>query len=267
MHHCRRPHIRVKLARFRIAQIAIFRTTMQVQPDNIYRTAPTELLLARELAALDPLLAGIYGRHGLYIRPQSMPDVPEPAHLLGNLITLHIDTPDRLAGELNCAPSQLPFASDSFKLIVIQHAAENIAEPALFSAELARVLAPEGVALILGFNPYSAWRPWLALQQRRLPGSMLHLQSPHLWETQLAEHDIDVMQLRYLGAFFPRASAVAQAPDDSARALRWLSGLRGAYLLLARKRRSTLTPLRLRKTSRERAPAPHLVPGARRAQS
>ena len=239
---------------------------MQAEPDNIYRTAPAELLLARELAALDPLLAGIYGRHGLHIRPQSMPDVAEPAHLLGNLITLHIDTPYRLAGALNCAPSQLPFASDSFKLILVQHAAENIAESALFSAELARVLAPEGVALILGFNPYSAWRPWLALQQRRLPGAALRLQSPHLWETQLAQYDIDVTQRRYLGAFLPRVSVAAHAPDHSARSMRWLAGLRGAYLLIARKRRSTLTPLRLRKTPRERAQAPHLVPGARRAR-
>jgi SAM-dependent methyltransferase len=239
---------------------------MQAEPDNIYRSAPTELLLARELAALDPLLAGIYGRHGLYIRPQYMPEVAEPAHLLGNLITLHIDTPHRLAGALSCAPSQLPFASESFKLIVVQHAAENIAEPALFSDELARVLAPEGVALILGFNPYSAWRPWLALQQRRMPGCAVRLQSPHRWETQLAQYDIDVMQRRYVGSFLPRASAAAQAPDDSARSLRWLSGLRGAYLLLARKRRSTLTPLRLRKAPRERAQAPRLVPGAGRAR-
>jgi len=239
---------------------------MQAEPDNIYRTAPAESLLARELAALDPLLAGIYGRHGLYIRPQSMPEVPEPAHLLGNLITLHIDTPYRLAGTLTCAASQLPFANDSFKLILVQHAAENIAEPALFSAELARVLAPEGVALILGFNPYSAWRPWLGLQQRRTHGSALRLQSPHLWETQLAQHDIDVMQCRYLGAFLPRASNAAHAPDETKRPLRWLAGLRGAYLLIARKRRSTLTPLRLRKTPRERVQVPHLVPGARRAR-
>ncbi len=239
---------------------------MQAEPDNIYRTAPAELLLARELAALDPLLAGIYGRHGLYIRPQYIPDVTEPAHLLGNLITLYIDTPYRFAGALHCVPSQLPFASDSFKLILVQHAAENIAEPVLFSAELARVLAPEGVALILGFNPFSAWRPWLALQQRRLPGSALRLQSPHLWESQLAQHDIDVMQRRYLGAFLPRAADAAHVPDDAARSLRWLAGLRGAYLLIARKRRSTLTPLRLRKAPRERTPAPHLVPGARRAR-
>jgi SAM-dependent methyltransferase len=235
---------------------------MQAESDNIYATTPASQLLMRELAILEPLLAGIYGQHGLYIRPQAM-YTAEPAHLLSSLTTLHMVAPQHLAGSLHCTPTQLPFASDSFKLILVQHAAESVAEPELFAAELARVLAPEGVALILGFNPWSAWRPWLALQHRRRPGSTLQLQSPHIWETQLAHHDIDVMQTRYLGSFLPRAANEPQAPDD-ARSLPWLASLRGAYLLLARKRRSALTPLRLRKPQRERArPSPQLAPGAR----
>lgn len=235
---------------------------MQVESDSIYGTMPASFLLAHEVAALDSLLAGIYGQFGLYIKPQSL-RTTEPAHRLTRMITLHMDMPKRLAGSLHCTTDQLPFASDSFKLILVQHAAESVATPEFFSAELARVLAPEGVALILGFNTCSAWRPWLALQQRRMSGSTLHLQSPRLWATQLARYDIEVMQTHYLGPFLPHVSNAPTMQNNTVPSLHWFTRFRGAYVLLARKRRSTLTPLRLRKPQRKRALPPYFAPGAR----
>jgi hypothetical protein len=130
-------------------------------------------------------------------------------------------------------------------------------------AELARVLAPEGVALILGFNPMSLWRPWLLLNAPRGP-SALRLRSARTWQQLLARESVDTLQVRYPGVFLPHADYPAGAAETSVLA-RTFGCLGSSWLVLARKRRSTLTPLRLRTAPRELALNPRLAPGAHRA--
>lgn len=51
----------------------------------------------------------------------------------------------------------LPFASDSFDVVVLIHRLEFTGEPHQVLREAERVLAPEGRLLVVGFNPYSSW--------------------------------------------------------------------------------------------------------------
>ena len=57
---------------------------------SLYSSAPIRALFARELAAIGPVLAGVYGNYGLLL--QAHPDAPAelPVHLLGNMVTLKI---------------------------------------------------------------------------------------------------------------------------------------------------------------------------------
>jgi SAM-dependent methyltransferase len=166
------------------------------------------------------------------------------------------EDPRTLHGVLRCTPWQLPFASESFKLLIVQHVLEQIENPESCAAELARVLAPEGVALVLGFNPYGTWRPWLALHAEHV-----RPRSAHAWRMQFAREQVDTLQVRFPGSLWPRASMSAEPNAISAH----LARLGSSWLLLARKRRSTLTPLRLRSAQRELALSPRLAPGAQRA--
>jgi SAM-dependent methyltransferase len=234
----------------------------RLNSDMFYTSAPVKALFARELVALAPIVSGIYGNYGLFLRAHTAASAALSAHLLGTTVELAL-TEKQFAGAARCDPAQLPFASDSFKLLVAQHVFEQIDQADECVAELARVLAPEGVALILGFNPLSLWRPWLWLNAPRGP-SALHLRSARTWQQLLARESVDTLQVRYPGVLLPRADLPAATAEVSVLA-RTLGCLGSSWLVLARKRRSTLTPLRLRTAPRELALNPRLAPGAHRA--
>ncbi|MBS0569162.1 MAG: methyltransferase domain-containing protein [Proteobacteria bacterium] len=219
-----------------------------------YASVPMQDLLAREMAALAPLLAGAYGNCGLLLRARQGA-CALPPHLLGKIVELEVDESGRLGGAARCAPWALPFASESFKVLVAQHALEQIADAGGCIAELARVLAPEGIALVLGFNPLGTWRPWLMQRARGL-----HLRSARAVKAQLVLEQIDTLQVRFPGLLWPRAHATSTPNPGSVP----LARLGSSWLLIARKRRSTLTPIRLRNPGREAARAPQLAPGAHR---
>lgn len=224
--------------------------------DKFHASAPMQALYAREIAALASIVSGVYGNYGLFLRPHLRASAPLPQHLLGKMIELApADNGTIFEGALRCAPALLPFASESFKLVIAQHVLEQIDQAERCAAELARVLAPEGVALILGFNPLGTWRPWLSLQ-----AAHLHPRSAHNVRLLLANEQVDTLQVRFPGSLWPHANMAVEPGALSAQLARFGS----TWLLLARKRRSTLTPLRLRSATRDLALNPRLAPGAQR---
>jgi hypothetical protein len=225
-----------------------------VEATNPYASAPMQALLEREMIALAPILSGAFGNYGLILRPRQNA-APLPAHLLGKIVELDVDDDGSLAGNVRCAPWQLPFASESFKVLIVQHALERIVDAQACVAELARVLAPEGIALMLGFNPLGTWRPWLMWRARDL-----RLRSARVCKAQLELEQVDGLQVRFPGLLWPRAKAMAESENVPALFARFGS----SWLLIARKRRSTLTPIRLRNALRDAARAPQLAPGAHR---
>jgi SAM-dependent methyltransferase len=224
-----------------------------------YSSGPLQVLLQRELSMLAPLLGGIYGVWGLHIRPHAQAPVTLPSHLLSAVAELALDDAGSCAGSLRCEPSRLPFASESFKLVVAQHVLEQIAAQDAGAEELARVLAPEGVALLFGFNPVSLWRPWVS---RRLRNG-LQFASAGGWRQRLERAQLDVLQVRYIGPWGPWAGAEPGAGPEM-RSLPVLGRFGASWMLIARKRRSTLTPLRLTTARADLKLSPTLVPGAHR---
>ncbi len=240
---------------------------MSLDSSSFYQHAAIRRLFEQELTALTPILAGVYGTAGLFLRAHAAAPAGLPAHLLGTVLDVALDDAQALRGGLACAPDELPLASESCKLVVVQHLFERLDDPQACAGEIARVLAPEGVLLVLGFNPANLWRPWLAGAARRahLP---LRLASAQRSATVIGGQGIDILQTRYLGALSPwSVSETAPAGDAAGAAYTALGPFRGSWLLLARKRRSALTPLRLRRDARELARSPRLAPGAHRERA
>lgn len=146
----------------------------------------------------------------------------------------------RLDGDVASAVDALPWEDDAFQLVIAQHVGDVVQPPFTIIDELARVLAPGGVLLWFGLNPWSPWLAWVHWRARHgmpLPHAR-HIES---MRRQMSNRRLTPAAADYLGACWPPFDA----PSDHYPA-RLLAPLRRAYVLSASKQRAVLTPLRPR---------------------
>jgi len=205
-----------------------------VQP-GWFDSAAAKRLLEWERRAVIPKLTALYGCHGLYLRPSAAVASELSGNMLQGVISLYRDARG-FSGDLECRDEALPVMSESLALVYAQHVFETSQDGEALAQELGRLLAPEGTALIMLLNPLSPWR--LRWQGRGFAPPGLGLMNR--W---LAEAGLEPMGLHGAGPVLPWQMSVNE--DVEKRSL-GLSGFRASQLLIARKRRHGLTPLRSR---------------------
>jgi len=150
----------------------------------------------------------------------------------------------------------LPVATGSLAALVLAHALEAVPDPGAVLAEAERVLQPEGVLVISGFNP---WSLSVLLRWRRLRscGRRQTNQSPRPWQAHFRSLGLLRRYLRGRGLEIEQLTSVFyRLPLERPWALRHGQRLerigarvlpqRGAvYLLMARRRVALGTPIRL----------------------
>jgi SAM-dependent methyltransferase len=149
-------------------------------------------------------------------------------------------------GVIRSDPASLPIQSDSIDALILPHTLEFAGDPHQVLREAERVLTAEGSLVILGFEPLGSW----ATRHRLAGGGFPPGLARFLMERRLADwlkllsFDVDPA-IRFLYTLpLPRA--------QSGRAGRWAERagrmvwprLSGAYLLRAKKRVYSMTPLR-----------------------
>lgn len=145
-------------------------------------------------------------------------------------------------------PSLLPVISDCADAALLPHTLEFAPDPYAVLREVERVVVGEGQLLVLGFCPWSAWGMRARWSRSGFPPGMRRLLSERLLREWLVLLGFEVVAARrylYLG---PWSRGLASG-EGTGRLLR--RGLTyplpaGAYLLKARKRVYTLTPMRPR---------------------
>ena len=155
-----------------------------------------------------------------------------------------------LAGgaDIIAIPSQLPLIGDSIDAALLPHTLEFAPDPYAILREVDRVLGGEGQLLVLGFQPWSLWGMRARWSRAGFPPGMRRVLSQRRlreWLVLLGFEVIAAQRYLYLG---PWSRGLASG-EGTGRMLR--RGLTyplpaGAYLLRARKRVYTLTPIRLR---------------------
>lgn len=227
---------------------------MHHRDDNIYASAPLRRLLSEQTRALTPELQRCFGTHGLLLGV-SADDAPPTLPMLACWTTLHLD--DRqYRGDLQVAADEsLPFIDDAFDLVLLRHVIEVAPAASALLAEVIRVLAPGGLLVLTGVHPLSAWSPWLHWRARDCVPA-LHL--PWQLGQKLQSAGLDVEWVRRVGRFWPGLATTRESP---------VNVLGGGYVLIARKRRRMVTPLRI-KPAPVRLPANgRLSPGTRRSSA
>lgn len=211
---------------------------------------PARALMAVEQRALIPSITGVFGRAGLYLRPCASAPADLSGNMLLSVLRLHGDG-EQFDGDLRCEGWRLPVSDDSMSLVYVLHALDCQEDPGALLAEIARVLAPEGMLVLVGLNPFSPWLlHWIGRGPRlRAAGPM---------RARIAQHGLQVYRRTGLGPVWPGASALQRCVDGNGAD--WFAPLRAGYALLARKRRGGFTPLPLatpRPAALQLKPFPH----------
>lgn len=155
-------------------------------------------------------------------------------------------------GSLTAYPSRLPVQADSIDALILPHTLEHEADPHAVLREAHRVLRAEGHVLALGFEPLGPWA-WRGRLSRRgfPPGTRRRMSRRRLTDwMQLLGFDVDpavrfLYTLPFAGAQQGRLQRWSEALGQTV----W-PRLSGAYLLVARKRVYSVTPLRLPQRAR-----------------
>ena len=164
-------------------------------------------------------------------------------------------------------PSALALQSDSVDVILLPHTLEFACDPHEVLREVARVLTGEGELLVLGFEPLGGWSLRNAFTRGGFPPGIdrtisaqrladwLKLTGFEVGETErfLYMPPLASLQSGRAAGFFERIGRRA-----------W-PRLSGAYLLRARKRVYSMTPVRLRSRLRTAVIGGMAEPAARRA--
>ena len=145
-------------------------------------------------------------------------------------------------------PSLLPVMADCVDAALLPHTLEFAPDPYAVLREVARVLVGEGQLLVLGFRPWSLWGMRARWSRAGFPPGMRRVLSERLLREWLALLGFEVVAARRYLYSSPWSRGLSQG-ESTGRMLR--PGLTyplpaGAYLLKARKRMYTLTPIRPR---------------------
>ena len=145
-------------------------------------------------------------------------------------------------------PSQLPIASDSIDAVLLPHTLELAADPFAIVREVDRVLVGEGNLVVLGFRPWSLWGLRARASRTGFPPDLRRVLPERRVRDWLVLLGYDIVAVRRYLYCSPWGSGPSTS-EGAARMLR--RGLTyplpgSAYLLKARKRVYTLTPIRPR---------------------
>jgi hypothetical protein len=212
-----------------------------------WESAPGRALLAAESELLAEALEDVFGWELLQIGAWG-----SSRELLAGSRTRHqsiLAAPGFPGGiDILGRVSQLPIISDSIDAALLPHTLELASDPYAIVREVDRVLVAEGQLLVLGFRPLSVWGLRARWSRSGFPPGLRRVVSDRLvreWLVLLGYEVVAVQRYLYCSPW----SAGLSGSSGTARILK--RGLThplpaSAYLLKARKRVYTLTPIRAR---------------------
>ncbi len=180
-----------------------------------------------------PELTRVFGHSGLYLSPcQALPKALS-GNMLAQVLGLHRHR-DHFQGLLACRDQALPLTSGSLSLVYALCVLETSPDPDALVGEIARVLKPGGVALLLTLNP------WGLARLRWAFSGLRGIDTVQLGQ-QVIDHGLEIERQRWLGPVWTPAPGL-ELREPRGQGL--FAGLRAAHLMVARRREPGMTPLR-----------------------
>jgi hypothetical protein len=159
----------------------------------------------------------------------------------------------------------LGIASDSVDAVLLPHTLEQEADPHAVLREVERILMGDGQLIVLGFRPMSSWGlRHLVARSGYPPGAERLLSEWRVrdWLKLLGFEIVDARRFLFTGPW-GKAAPRSQRFFEIVGSKTW-PFLAGAYMLKARKRIYSVTPIRLRWRTRTGVVGGLVEPAARR---
>jgi len=223
------------------------------------------MLLEQERAIVAQSLECAFGLHCLQIGAWGKADTfLSLARTRRAALVASRDTP---GVALVAEPTALALQSDSVDVLLLPHTLEFASDPHEVLREAVRVLAGEGELVLLGFEPLGGWSLRHAFTRGGFPPGLVRTIPAHRladWLKLLGFEVGVVERFLYVPPLASLQNGKAGGVLERVGRRVW-PRLSGAYLLHARKRTFTMTPVRLRNRLRTAVIGGLAEPAARRA--
>lgn len=205
-------------------------------------------LLEAEKQILSSLLNRHFGKHALLI------GVPHQYELLtATTIPCHsfvspLISKDSRFSNIESDFHELPILTGSIDLVMLPHTLEFIDNPRQLLSEACRIIKPEGLIVICGFNLYSMWGiNRLFAKQKTVPwsGNFLHSHKIKSW-LKLADFEMEKQTSILFTPPVTQDKLFKKLHFLERLGSKCLPGLGGVYVILARAKVIPLTPIRLK---------------------
>jgi len=200
-----------------------------------------------EQQELDRILPDLFGYHLLQIGSIG-PSLSSASKIMNKVVMCCTEQPVRNCSIIGSA-SQLPVQPDCLDAVIICHSLDFADDPKQLLREVERVLVPEGHIVILGFNPRSLWglRRFIGFGNRPAPWNGRFLAAPRVKDwLALLGFEVESTHYRFYRPPIQHSGMLARLNFLESWGARWWPFGGAAYILLATKKVSTLTPIKPR---------------------
>ena len=210
-------------------------------------------LLDLEQAELDGVLPNLFGYYLVQIGCLVDADLLGASRIRHRVIVdkLPLSARDAHGSCIRANAEYLPVQRDSVDVVLLPHTLEFATDPHGVLREVERVLVPEGHVIVLGFSPWSMWGLRQLLTPRRARSAppwcgefrgQLRIKD---WLALLG-FDVVVSRRYFFRPPITHTGIMRRLEFLERVGRRWWPFLGGAYILLAKKRVATLTPIKPR---------------------
>ena len=226
-----------------------------------YKTPLGQALAAKEKEELEAVLPSLFGYHLLQISEHTDSSYLQKSMIRHKIIA---DIDDKnLAKSLSMSAdaSNIAIASDCIDVVILPHTLDVDIAPHQVLREADRVLVPEGRVVILGFNPWSAWgmRHVVNLCFGRCPWKLRFMSPSRIKDwLELLGFEIEEVKTFFYSPPVSYSFLVNRTAAFEKIGSKLWPAFGGVYLLVAKKKVSTLTPLRPRWYFKRK---PGVIPG------
>lgn len=206
-------------------------------------------VLDAEAAQMACFLNRHFGKHAVLIGVPHQYDLMKsttiPCHSLITPIAIHSHESGFIEGDLH----EIPLLTGSIDLVMLPHTLEFVDNPRQLLSEACRIIKPEGLLVVCGFNPYSAWglQRYLSRQKKNAPwgANFIHYHKLRSW-LKLADFALEKYETVLYTPPVNRPQFYQNMQFLERVGKKCFPGMGGVYILVARAKVIPLTPIKMK---------------------